>query len=242
MDGKFQHTIVQCLTAIAQHHGLQINPDRLIHEYALANEEPASNLVLRMATDIGLKAKDGTLSWDGLFAQEGVFPILARLSDGTGVIIAGTRTENGDRHLAVLDPAADMVTVALIDQENFCRRWSGDVIFLKRSHALTDPNQPFSLRWYLPEIWKQKTAFRDIIIAALALTVLGMASPIFFQLVIDKVLVHQSASTLSVLTVGIVIAILFEALFGYLRSILLLAATNKIDMHITRLAFGHLLS
>jgi subfamily B ATP-binding cassette protein HlyB/CyaB len=242
MDGKFQHTLVQCLTAIAQHHGLQINPDRLIHEYALANEEPAPILVLRMATEIGLKAKDGNLSWDGLFAQEGVFPILARLSDGTGVIIAGTRTENGDRHIAVLDPAADMVTVALIDQENFCRRWSGDVVFLKRSHSLTDPNQPFSLRWFLPEIWKQKAAFRDIIIAALALTVLGMASPIFFQLVIDKVLVHQSASTLSVLTVGIVIAIIFESLFGYLRSILLLAATNKIDMHITRQAFGHLLS
>ena len=242
MGEKFSHTVVQCLTAISQHHGLQINPDRLIHDYALGDEEPGPTLILRMAGEIGLKAREDKLSWEALFAQAGVFPILARMADGTAVIIAGIRTEEGDKHVAVLDPAADMVTVALIDQENFCRRWAGEVIFLKRSHSLTDPNQPFSLRWFLPEIWKQKVAFRDIIIAAMALTLLGMASPIFFQLVIDKVLVHQSASTLSVLTVGIVIAIIFEALFGYLRSMLLMAATNKIDMHITRRAFGHLLS
>lgn len=242
MGDKFPHTVVQCLTAIAQHHGLQVNPERLIHEYALTDEEPATTLVLRMAADIGLKSKDDKLSWDGLFAQEGVFPILARMEDGSGVIIAGVRTDDGGRHVAILDPAADMVTVAFVDQENFCRRWLGDVVFLKRSHSLTDPNQPFSLRWFLPEIWKQKAAFRDIIIAAIALTLLGMASPIFFQLVIDKVLVHQSAATLSVLTVGIVVAILFESVFSYLRSIILLAATNKIDMHITRRAFGHLLS
>jgi ATP-binding cassette subfamily B protein len=242
MGDKFPHTVVQCLTAIAQHHGLQINPERLIHEYALTNEEPATALVLRMATEIGLKAKDGKLSWDGLFAQAGVFPILARLSDGTGVIVAGIRTDDAGGHVAVLNPLADMATVALIDRENFCRQWEGDVVFLKRSHSLADPDQPFSLRWFIPEIWKQKAAFRDIIIAAAALTFLALSSPIFFQLVIDKVLVHQSASTLFVLTVGVVIAMSFESVFTYLRQFLLLAATNKIDMQITRRAFGHLLS
>jgi ATP-binding cassette subfamily B protein len=241
MATRFPHTVVQCLTAIAQHHGLQINPERLVHEYALADEEPATALVLRMAKEIGLKAQDKKLSWEGLLAQEGVFPILALMADGRGVIVAGMRKDEGG-HVAVLDPLSDMATVALIDRENFCRQWAGDVILLKRSHALDDPNQPFSLRWFLPEIWKQKAAFRDIVIAAVALTFLALASPIFFQLVIDKVLTHQSVSTLSVLAVGIVIAISFESLFGYLRQLLLLAATNRIDMHITRRAFGHLLS
>ena len=239
---KFPHSVVQCLTAIAQHHGLQVNPERLIHEYALGDEEPAPALVVRMATEIGLRAKSDKLTWEALFAQEGVFPILARMENGRGVIIAGIRTDAGDRHVAVLDPLADMATVALIDRENFCRQWAGEVFLLKRSHSFTDPNQPFSLRWFLPEIFKQMAAFRDIIIAAVALTMLGMASPIFFQLVIDKVLVHQSVSTLGVLTVGIIIATLFESMFGYLRQILLLSATNKIDMRITRRAFGHLLS
>lgn len=240
--GKFPHTAVQCLTAIAQHRGLQVNPERLIHEYALADEEPAPALLLRMANEIGLKAKEEKLSWQGLFVQEGVFPILARLENGTAVIIAGIRSHDGVEHVAVLDPLADMATIALIDQENFCRQWAGDVVFLKRSHTLADPGQPFGLRWFIPEIWKQKAAFRDIVIAATALTLLALASPIFFQLVIDKVLVHQSVSTLWVLTVGVVIALSFESLFVYLRQVLLLAATNKIDMNITRRAFGHLLS
>ncbi len=239
---KFPHSVVQCLTAIAQHHGLQVNPERLIHEYALGDEEPAPALVVRMATEIGLRAKSDKLTWEALFAQEGVFPILARMENGRGVIIAGIRTDAGDRHVAVLDPLADMATVALIDRENFCRQWAGEVFLLKRSHSFTDPNQPFSLRWFLPEIFKQMAAFRDIIIAAVALTMLGMASPRFYQLENDKVLVHQSVSTLGVLTVGIIIATLFESMFGYLRQILLLSATNKIDMRITRRAFGHLLS
>ena len=244
MADKFSHTVVQCLTAIAQHHGLQVNPERLIHDYALSDEEPVSSLVLRMASEIGLKAKSEKLSWKGFFAQKGVFPILARLSNGRGVIVVGIRNGEGTRQgrVAVLDPLADMAEVVLLDEEDFCQQWEGDVVFLKRRHLLSDPNQPFSLRWFIPEIWKQKIAFRDIIIAAIALTLLALASPIFFQLVIDKVLVHQSASTLSVLTVGIVIATLFESLFAYLRQVLLLAATNKIDMHITRRAFGHLLA
>jgi ABC-type bacteriocin/lantibiotic exporters, contain an N-terminal double-glycine peptidase domain len=60
--------------------------------------------------------------------------------------------------------------------------------------------------------------------------------------VIDKVLVHQSSSTLWVLGVGILIALLFDSIFGYLRQLLMLAATNKIDMRLTRRTFAHLLS
>jgi subfamily B ATP-binding cassette protein HlyB/CyaB len=120
--------------------------------------------------------------------------------------------------------------------------WGGDVILLKRAHSLFDAQQPFGLRWFIPEILKQRTAFRDVFIAGMAMNVLALASPLFFQVVIDKVLVHQNASTLMVLTAGVIIAMLFDAAFGYLRQILLLAATNKIDMHVTRRAFGHLLS
>lgn len=243
MANKFPHTVVQCLSAIAQHHGLPVSPDRLIHDYALADEEPAQALLLRMAAEIGLKAKAVKLSWDGIFAQTGVFPTLARLSNGQGIIIVGVRKDNGgEGQVAIIDPAGDMTAVRWLVRDMLCALWDGDIVFLKRGRALTDPNQPFGLLWFLPEIWKQKTAFRDIALSAVALTFLGMSSPIFFQLVIDKVLVHQSASTLSVLTVGVVIAMLFETAFSSLRQVLLLSATNKIDMHITRRAFGHLLS
>ena len=96
MANKFPHTIIQCLSAIAQHHGLQINPERLVHEYSLADEEPELPLILRMASEMGLKARGETISWDNFFAQEGVFPILATRKSGTGVIVVGIRKDEGE--------------------------------------------------------------------------------------------------------------------------------------------------
>lgn len=240
MSAPFPHSVIQCLSAIAQHHGLPVNPERLIHEYALADEEPSNTLVLRMAGDIGLKARSDQLDWDSLLAQSGIFPIIARLNDGSALIIVGVKSDTDQ--IAIIDPLASNAGVAYLGREPFCARWSGNVLFIKRSHRLTDPNQPFGLRWFIPEILKQKAAFRDIALAATAISLLGLASPMFFQTVIDKVLVHQSGSTLTVLGIGVVIALCFEALFSYVRQVLLLAATNKIDMRLTRRTFGHLLS
>ncbi|WP_229207780.1 MULTISPECIES: peptidase domain-containing ABC transporter [unclassified Duganella] len=232
------------MTAIAQHHGLQINPERIIDENALRAEEPTTGALLRIASDIGLKAKADTLTWSRLMAQGGVFPLMARLADGNMIIVVGVKPgENGgEDQAAVLNPAAANAQVVMVARSEFEKRWKGEVFFVKRQHKLTDPNQPFGLRWFIPEILKQKAAFRDIFIAAIAMQLLALASPIFFQLVIDKVLTHQSVTTLQVLGVGIVAALIFDSTFGFLRQTLTLAASNKIDMRLTRRVFGHLLS
>ena len=248
MHDKFPHTAIQCLTAIAQHHGLQINPERLIDDYALRAEEPGDGALLRIASDIGLKAKADKLTWSRLMAQGGVFPLMARLIDGNMIIVVGVKPADAVGHpgaedqVAVLNPANANATVVMVARGEFEKRWAGEVLFIKRQHKLTDPNQPFGLRWFIPEILKQKAAFRDIFIAAIAMQLLALASPIFFQLVIDKVLTHQSVTTLQVLAVGIIMALTFDATFGFLRQTLTLAASNKIDMRLTRRVFAHLLS
>jgi ATP-binding cassette subfamily B protein len=241
MADKFPHTTLQCLTAIAQHHGLQVNPERLIHDYALSAEEPSSAMLLGMASSIGLKARLRQLTVDKLLGQKGVFPLLARMKDGNSMIVVGARVDDGGV-LAVLDPMGDLGVVKMLDPAAFQALWSGDIVFLKRTSKLTDTRQPFGLRWFIPEILQQKAAFRDIAIAAMAMNILGLASPVFFQLVIDKVLVHHSVSTLWVLAAGIGIALLFESTFGFMRQILTLWATNKIDIRLTRRTFAHLLS
>jgi ATP-binding cassette subfamily B protein len=244
MHDKYPHTAIQCLTAIAQHHGLQINPERLIDDYALRAEEPGNGALLRIAADIGLKAKADKLNWSRLMAQGGVFPLMARLVDGNMIIVVGVKpAENGgEDQVAVLNPTNANAAVVMVARGEFEKRWAGEVMFIKRQHKLSDPNQPFGLRWFIPEILKQKAAFRDIFIAAIAMQLLALASPIFFQLVIDKVLTHQSVTTLQVLAVGIIMALTFDATFGFLRQTLTLAASNKIDMRLTRRVFAHLLS
>lgn len=124
------HTLIQCLTAIAQHHGLHIDPERLITDYALAVEEPSSALLLRIAADIGLTATTDVLSWKELLKQQGEFPILARLSNGKGTILVGVRTA-GAGTVALLDPLEQQAQVRWVGKQSFCRLWRGEVVFLK---------------------------------------------------------------------------------------------------------------
>lgn len=242
MAERFPHTTIQCLAAVAQHHRLAVNPERLIEDYALGSEEPPVATVLHIASDIGLKAKVDKFTWEMLQAQDGVFPLIARMDDGNCVIVISASDKDGGQ-VAVLNPLADNAAgVLIIGREIFCRQWRGDVFLMKRLFNVSEVNQPFGFRWFIPEIIKQKAAFRDIAIAAMAMHFLGLASPMFFQLVIDKVLVHQSSSTLWTLGIGVVIALVVESLFGFLRQLLTLAASNKIDMRLTRRTFAHLLS
>jgi ATP-binding cassette subfamily B protein len=242
MTDRFPHTTIQCIAALAQHHRLAINPERLIEDYALGAEEPGAATVLRISAEIGMKAKADKFTWETLQAQGGVFPLIARMSDGNCVIVMAASTKDGGQ-VAVLNPLADNATeVLIIDREKFCSQWKGEVFLMKRIHAMAEENQPFGFRWFIPEILKQKSAFRDLAITAFAMHFLGLASPMFFQLVIDKVLVHQSQSTLWVLCVGVIAALVFESIFASLRSIVTLSASNKIDMSLTRRTFAHLLS
>lgn len=242
MTDRFPHTTIQCIAALAQHHRLAINPERLIEDYALGAEEPGAATVLRISAEIGMKAKTDKFTWETLQAQGGVFPLIARMSDGNCVIVMAASAKDGGQ-VAVLNPLADNATeVLIIDREKFCSQWKGEVFLMKRIHAMAEENQPFGFRWFIPEILKQKSAFRDLAITAFAMHFLGLASPMFFQLVIDKVLVHQSQSTLWVLCVGVIAALVFESIFASLRSIVTLSASNKIDMSLTRRTFAHLLS
>ena len=244
MSETASHSVVQCLTAIAQLHGLQINPESLIHEYALTGEEPRPLKVVVMARGMGLKARLSKLSWRGLFLQDGIFPFIGTLKSGTSIIIMGVRSakDGQEESVALLDPLEPNAQIQYKTRAEFERIWDGPVIFLKRLHVLGDPKQPFGFAWFIPEILNQGNAFRDVAFAAIALSLLSMASPLFFQLVIDKVLVHESTTTLWVLTSGVLIALILEGIFSYLRQMLMLHATNKIDIRVTRKAFSHLVS
>jgi len=242
MEQRFAHTTIQCIAAIAQHHRLPVNPERLIDDYALGAQEPAPATVLRIAADLGLKVKLDKMNWAGLLAQGGVFPLMARMSDGNCVIVMGATDKDGGK-VAVLNPLADKATEPLlIGEETFCTLWTGEVFLMKRMVGQAQEVQPFGFRWFLPDIMAQKGALRDIALAAIAMHFLALAPPVFFQLVIDKVMVHQSQATLTVLGIGVIVALAFDSVFSYMRQILTMSATNKIDMRLTRKTFAHLLS
>src|SRR5262249_27207254 len=154
------------------------------------------------------------------------FPIIARLINGNSVIVLGLR----DERVCVLDPLADRPAMLPLDQEAFCKSWGGHVLLLRRNYALTDEARPFGFAWFVPEILRNGATFRDIAVAAVVLQLLALAVPIFFQITVDKVLVHQAYVTLYTLAVGVGAAILFDAVFNYLRRTLLVYASTRIDL------------
>ena len=246
-ESPARHTSLRCLALIARHHSVDISAERLIHDYSLEDEEPSLKRIQRIAKDNGFKSKHVRLNWQQLCKMGQAFPAMARLKNGNYVILVGMRQhqlEDGDvvDQIAIFDPLASRPDFIFLDKEEFEKSWNGDTILTKRVFSLLDGKQPFSLRWFIPEVVRQRTAFTDVAIAALFINLIALVVPLFFQIVIDKVLVNYALATLQVLTVGIVIALGFDAILGYLRSYLLLHATSKIDIRVATRTFGHMLS
>lgn len=237
---RVTHANLRCLVLVALHHGLELSLEGLIHQYALEQAEADSALLVRIAREHGFKAEQRRLEFDDFFRLGEVFPLLVRLIDGRTIIVAGP--DNDGQSVHVVDPRSKPLRREVWDRERLLSAWEGEVVLLKRIYQLTDETQPFGLRWFVPEILRQKKTFLDVIVAALMLLLLALAMPIYFQIVIDKVLVHKSLSTLQVLSLGMLAVLAFDAGFNFLRGYLILYATSKIDIRIATRTFSKLLS
>jgi len=236
-------TGLECLAKVATYHGVDLPVERLKHAYAVGGVPVSTTQLLRMAKDAGLRAQSTQLDWGALFRLGEAYPALARLANGNWIVIlAAGHGPDGVEAVRVFDPLAERRDEPLIvDRDLFCARWTGDTILIKREQLASENRPAFGLRWFVPELLRQWRLFTDVAIAAVLLYALGLALPIFFQLVIDKVLVHESFTTLYVLAAGATAALAFDAIFGFLRRYLLLYATNKVDIRVATKTFGHLL-
>lgn len=241
-SGLSAQTGLECLSRVSGHYGIDLPVERLKHAYAVTGP-PSLNLLLRMAKDAGMRAKSTKLDWEALLRLGEAYPALVQLTNGNWIVVLGA--ERGDESaeaILAFDPLADRKHEALVvDRERFCAQWGGNTILVKRELSAQDGRRRFGLRWFVPELLRQWRLFRDVAVAAILLYALGLVVPIFFQLVIDKVLVHESFTTLYVLAAGAAIALVFDAIFGFLRRYLLLYATNKVDIRVATKTFGHLL-
>ncbi len=249
-DGR--HTAVYALVSIARYHRLEADVRRLLHEYAV-EDEPSSRLMLRMAEGVGLTARRGRVRWKRLPRLHATFPCIAWRKDGRAVVLCGFRPEKAAEKGVEATPAALAVwnpvsadgrppQMSFITQAEFEAEFTGEVLLLKRVYSILDEQQPFCLRWFIPEFVRQKGLLGQVALAVLIISAIGLAVPLFFQIVVDKVLVHQSYTTLTVLGVAVVTMLTFNAVFEFLKSYLLLYATNRIDIRLAVKTFAKLLS
>ncbi|MGY3485431.1 subfamily B ATP-binding cassette protein HlyB/CyaB [Bradyrhizobium sp. USDA 4011] len=229
---------LECLVAVARYHGVDLSAERLKHDFALAENDSIDRLLPAIARKSGFLAKALKLKWPDLTRLGDAYPIIVRLADGRRVIAIGMR----DEKLGIVDPMSKQPEVTAYEKETFCRNWKGEALLLRRNYAFADESRPFGFAWFIPEILRNGAAFRDIVVAALILQVLALALPIFIQITVDKVLVHQAYTTLYVLAAGVSLAVIFDAAFNYLRRSLLVYASARIDVRTSTRTFERLLS
>src|SRR3954467_12905016 len=238
MEGSSLETALQCLVAVARHHGIDLSADRIKHDHALKPDEDITRRLPSIARSCGMRTRKLQVGWSDLERLGEAYPAIARLANGNSVILLGF---NEDK-VGVLDPLADRLAVLHLDHATFCKKWNGKLLLLRRTFALTDESRPFGFAWFIPEVWRNGSTFRDIAVAAVMLQLLALALPIFIQITVDKVLVHRAYTTLYVLIAGVGAAVLFDAVFNYLRRILLVYASARIDVRTAVRTFDRLLS
>ena len=241
-DSAGGDTALRCLVEAARVRGIDTSVDRLRHDHVLDEGEPPTRALLDIASAIGLKAKLVRMSWSNLGKLGEAFPALARLRNGHWVLLTQVNALKGTPVVMIRDPLSDDPASMPVDEERFTRAWTGEVILVKVDGKAAEGEEPFGLSWFFPIILKHKKVFRDVGVAAIVLSVLTMAMPVFMQIVIDRVLVHRSIGTLYVLVGGMVIATIFETIFLYMRRYLMLYATNKIDSEVSSRTFSKLIS
>src|SRR5690606_32905409 len=215
---------------------------RLLHDYAVGDEPVTPERLVRMARDAGLRTRHLRLRRRDLECAGDAYPFPIRLTNGNWVVLLASRERAGETEFLVSDPLAEVDEPFVVTEAALADRWDGHALLMKRARRIGDPDQPFGVLWFFPELLRQRRLLLDVALAVVFLYGIGLATPIFFQIVIDKVLVHQTYTTLTVLSIGIVLALLFDAAFTFLRRYLLLYATNRIEIRVATRTFRHLLS
>ena len=237
---------VFCLTTIAHHHQIRMDMRQIMHDFAIGAEEPDAKELIDIAQSYEFKTARKELTWEKLLNMNQAFPFIGIKKDSKYAVMAGVRRMSREEPptLAVIDPAhpgEHGSPFSFLTEEQYLEQFSGSFILLKRTYRLSDEKQPFGLRWFIPEFLKLKGIFAQIALTVCMITVLSLVVPLFFQIVVDKVLVNQAYNTLNVIGIGIFFAILFNGFLEYLRSYFLLFATNKIDIATAMKTFRHMM-
>ncbi|XRZ32034.1 type I secretion system permease/ATPase [Bradyrhizobium genosp. P] len=212
--------------------GIGADPGQIQHRCGTAHIGPPE--MLRYAKELGLKARVSATSWERLSSTP--LPGIAGLRDG-GFLILGKAAED---KVLVQHPSSPHPEV--MNREQFEAVWDSRLVLMARRAKLVDLARRFDITWFIGAIHKYRRLLAEVVIASFFLQLFALISPLFFQVVIDKVLVHHSLSTLDVLVIGLLGISLFESILGYLRTYLFAHTTNRIDVELGARLFRHLLA
>lgn len=220
-----------CLALLLRYHGEPADVSSLAHRFAPDLGEIDTIDLLRAAKQSGLKARQVDSNWDRL--SKIALPAIAAARDGSWFIIAKVE---GDKAL-LHDPAAGRPV--MLSRAELEERWTGLLILLATRASIAGALRKFDITWFIPSLVRYRQLFGEVLLASFILQLIGLITPLFFQVIVDKVLVHRGLSTLDVLLIGLIIATLFETALSGLRTYLLSHTTSRVDVELGARFFQH---
>lgn len=228
---KFDDEGLQCLIIIANYYGIVADVHSIVHTMNLEDKKMNSYDILLAAKKLKLRSKLININVYAL--RKMTVPAILVLKNGDFVVLA----KMDEERLLLLKPfekAPYSMKYEELEQE-----WGGETILLI-PRSLKNRDIKFGFRWFIPSILKYKRAFIEVLLAAFIIQILSICSPLITQSVIDKVLVHNSLSTLDVLSLALIVMLIFETILSIVRNYILVHTTSKIDVILNCRLFHHL--
>jgi subfamily B ATP-binding cassette protein HlyB/CyaB len=229
---------LQSLALVAQLHQVAVDPRQLVHRFAPAGGSCSASDLVGAARSLGFKAKLVNSSGEQL--DDRILPAIGLARDGGFFVLARKAGDKaGSLQFLVQFPGG--VKPQQLDLAGLESLWCGEIILLSPRDAGTQlPASSFNLRWFIPSLVKYRKLFTEVVIASFFLQLFALVTPLFFQVVMDKVLVHQGFTTLNVLAVGFACVVIFDAIIGGLRNYLFSHTSNRVDVELGARLFHHL--
>ena len=218
---------------IAKFHGIHVTQEQVEH-VIVSNEEKWNEAdILKISKSVGLKAKLTKISLNKI--KEINIPVIAKKHTGEFFIIAKVE----EQKVMIFSIEKGMSQSISTDELN--EMWNGTTILIMKK-GFVDKEAHFSFKWFIPTIIKFKKEFIEVLIATFTIQIISLLTPMMTQVVVDKVLVHKTLSTLYVLTIGLGIAYIFELVLSLAKNYLFTHTTNRIDVILSYRLFKHLFS
>ncbi|EFM89516.1 type I secretion system permease/ATPase [Actinobacillus pleuropneumoniae] len=227
---------LHALVILAQYHNVAVNPEEVKHKFDLDGKGLDLVAWLLAAKSLELKAKRVKKSIERLpFIH---LPALIWRDDGQHVILTKIDTQTNRYLIFDLEERNPKVLSAAEFHEIF----QGDVILITSRASIMGQLAKFDFTWFIPAVIKYRKIFVETIIVSIFLQLFALITPLFFQVVMDKVLVHRGFSTLNVITVALSVVVIFEIVLNGLRTYIFSHSTSRIDVELGAKLFRHLLA
>lgn len=235
-------TGLACLVMMARLHGLAADADQLQHEFAPAGGPFATTDILLAAKQLDLQVK--VVKVDAARLAKTPLPAIAVGRNAAGqtefFILARVDYNAEGVHVLIQSPAVGRPESLLLSELQ--ARWTNELILFTSRASIAGELTKFDFTWFIPAIVKYRKLLGQVLLVSFVLQLFALITPLFFQVVMDKVLVHRGFTTLDVIAVGLTVVVVFEVSLTALRSFVFAHTTSRIDVELGARLFRHLLT